>query len=335
MNTDIANLLHKEKDELHPDGVCSLTPSRRVVTMQVTVDSSKTCRILVARIRAWLLSEDVDITELLYSPLSDGEYLEVLKDSSLVRVPLLLQSVDYELFRFTLDANLDCTVRQRIENASPFLLERWTKLLAIPTALTIAERNCALKHIASAGHTAVLTYNIWVAAGCPVNEFVGNIYLKGSTDWQEFFHAVCSTCRAAGAVPKWTQHIEDMNAVQSIDQPAIYLLAPHAGRQIADIIYAACFEPSLGLDPFVRPSQDTGILRVSWSGSHRYVPMDAWLPKQLRHWTILVVVPSRQDAPFRVNAEFGKAFGAPLHNDCLAYLARCSIVEWRLAINNR
>jgi hypothetical protein len=44
-------------------------------------------------------------------------------------------------------------------------------------------------------------------------------------------------------------------------------------------------------------------------------------------WTLLVVVPSSQDAPFRISAEFRRAFSASLHNDCVTYLVGESIVE--------
>jgi hypothetical protein len=50
------------------------------------------------------------------------------------------------------------------------------------------------------------------------------------------------------------------------------------------------------------------------------------------NWTLLVVAPSAQDAPFRVSVEFGVVFPTPLHSDCTAYLEGESVVEWHTAI---
>jgi hypothetical protein len=99
-------------------------------------------------------------------------------------VPLLQQqSVDQELFRFTLEAIPDCTVMQRAENVSSFLLGPWTRLLAVSTALVDTQRRCAFKHVASMGHRATDVCNVWVTAGRAKDEFVDALYLRGSTDW--------------------------------------------------------------------------------------------------------------------------------------------------------
>jgi hypothetical protein len=63
----------------------------------------------------------------------------------------------------------------------------------------------------------------------------------------------------------------DIDAVQGHDQPAFYLLPPHAGRQVAGVVYAACFEPPSDIDLFMRPERTRGSLAspgVDATGTH-------------------------------------------------------------------
>jgi hypothetical protein len=50
----------------------------------------------------------------------------------------------------------------------------------------------------------------------------------------------------------------------------------------------------------------------------------------MREWGILVVVASVQDAPFRMNVDFGKNFTQCLHNVNVSFLAGHSMMTWRV-----
>jgi hypothetical protein len=52
-----------------------------------------------------------------------------------------------------------------------------------------------------------------VTAGCAKHEYVGQLYLRGTADWQEFFHAVCRACGANKGLPKPPLQAENADAV--------------------------------------------------------------------------------------------------------------------------
>jgi hypothetical protein len=73
-----------------------------------------------------------------------------------------------------------------------------------------------------------------------------------------------------------------------------------------------------------------GLQTVAWHGPYGYVPLDACIPRQLRNWTIPVVVTSDlDDATFRVSKGFASKFSPGLHQDCMGHLVGPSQHQWR------
>jgi hypothetical protein len=139
---------------------------------------------------------------------------------------------------------------------------------------------------------------------------------------------ILQTCIDNHCMNRWSGSFKERGVLAGLLEPSIYIIPPYIAREyrLASIVYGAMFSSPIQPLGYIQPNGTTGLPRVTWSGSNRYVPLDQWLPGCFKDWGILVVIPSVQDAPFRMDLEFGRLFKEELHDDCTLFLAGHSMM---------
>jgi hypothetical protein len=313
--------------------VCSLTPSKRVVARDFSIHPSMTCLQLRLQVHPWRQSEGIDVGWLLYEEMQDALYESFLEDSTQGRCPVILQYPGRPSFPLYLGVCLDGLVVERLGDAIiEYRGEPCTCVLEIPGLATIRDSPSTAKHVASEGSRRASSFKLWITAGCTSGEFRGTVHIRGSTDWAEFINIIVQTCIDNHSMCRWSGSYMEKGVLAGAYEPSIYLIPPYlSGKQyLSPIVYGACFSAPLQPMEYAQPIDLPGLPRVKWSGATRYVPVDQWFPMCLREWGILVVVPSVQDAPFRVSKDFAKALTQELHDDCASFIAGHSMITWRV-----
>jgi hypothetical protein len=291
--------------------ILAVTHYNRLIAKSIQVNPVHTCSDIYMDIIDWLQLNKLDTTFLAFRTLSRDEFINSLTESSQMRLPTVLQIPKQRpaeiLFNLHLaDGAVDLLHNYRAHDGSVYLI-------IINSIITKNEMLLTNKIIADTGKRTKDTFNIIVTDGTLRNHVAGPVLLRGSCDWTEFTHQVLEFCDRSSVLTYWRRKFNNSNQLSRLSQPRVYLVPPSA-TQLTSILNTACFAPPGGEYPYIRQTfQDSGMIYVSWDRLAKYLPLDSWLPVQLKKWTLLCIIYCPEDAPFQTSTEFAKKFSMSLH----------------------
>jgi hypothetical protein len=298
--------------------VLAITHYNRLITKTILVSPVHSCSDIYQDIIDWLQYNKLDTTFLSFRTLSQEEFYASLRESTALRLPTVLQSPKFRpveiLFSLHLaDGAVDLLSTYRAHDGNVYVI-------IINSIITKSEMDCSSKIIADTGKRIKNTYNVIITDGTLRNNYTGSILLRGSCDWTEFIHQILDLSERMRILPYWRRKFTKTNYLCRLSQPRVYLVPPSA-VQLTSILNTACFAPPENDYPYIRQTfQDSGMIYASWDRLAKYLPMDSWLPVQLKKWTLLCVIYSPEDAPFQTSVEFTKKFPMSLHRQAVEVL---------------